>query len=122
MNRLKEIRQLKGVMQKTVAELAGVSHPFIHDLENGNRKARPETWEKIALALDCTVDELTGEDDIQMDATERKLDALMKRMANAKRLVELGIYSPAEYVEQTAKIQKKINAIQAETLQAVSNG
>ena len=109
-------------MQKTVAALAGVSPPFLHDLENNKRRAKPETWAKIAAVLDCRVSDLTDEADGQVDTKQRQLDSLMVRMANAKRMVELGVYSPAEYVEQAAKIQKKINALVAEDFKAVSNG
>lgn len=60
-NRIKEIRIAKGISQKELASKAGVSQPFVHDLENENRGAKPETLEKIASALECTVEELYGE-------------------------------------------------------------
>lgn len=63
MTALKRIRREKRIMQKTLAEAAGVSGPFIYDLENGNRNAKPETWERIAAALGVTVDELVKEDE-----------------------------------------------------------
>ena len=52
------IRRERGMTQKALAEAAGVSQPFIHDLENGNRNAKPETLACIAAALGCTIDEL----------------------------------------------------------------
>lgn len=61
MSNIKKIRLEKGVSQKELAEKAGVSQPFIHDLENENRNAKPETMERIAAALDCSVDDLRGE-------------------------------------------------------------
>ncbi len=60
-NRIKEIRIAKGISQKELASKAGVSQPFVHDLENENRGAKPETLGKIASALECTVEELYGE-------------------------------------------------------------
>ena len=42
--------------------MAGVSPPFLYDLENGRRGARPETMERIAAALGVTVEELKGGD------------------------------------------------------------
>ena len=60
-NRIKEIRIAKGISQKELASKAGVSQPFVHDLENENRGAKPETLEKIASALECAVEELYGE-------------------------------------------------------------
>lgn len=58
MNNIKQMRVERGMRQTELATLAGVSQPFLHDLENGNRNAKPETWERIAGALDCTIDEL----------------------------------------------------------------
>lgn len=58
MNNIKRIREDKGITQKALAEAANVSSPFVHDLENGNRNAKPETWERIATALGCTVNDL----------------------------------------------------------------
>ena len=60
MNRIKEIRMELNIQQKELARAAGVSSPFLHDLENGNRNAKPETMEKIANALGCTVEALKG--------------------------------------------------------------
>lgn len=58
MNNIRRIREERGLTQKALAEAAGVSAPFLYDLENGNRNAKPETWARIAAALGCTIDEL----------------------------------------------------------------
>lgn len=63
MNKIKAIREAKGMTQKALAEAAKVSAPFMYDLENGNRNARPETWERIANALGCTVYDLIGKEE-----------------------------------------------------------
>ena len=63
MNRIKEMRIALNMQQKELAQAGGVSSPFLHDLENGNRNARPETMQKIADALGCTVDALRGGQD-----------------------------------------------------------
>lgn len=60
MNRIKEIRMELNIKQQDLARAAGVSSPFLHDLENGNRNAKPETMQKIADALGCSVDALRG--------------------------------------------------------------
>ena len=60
MNRIKAIRLGLHMKQQDLARAAGVSSPFLHDLENGNRNAKPETWQKIADQLGCTVDDLKG--------------------------------------------------------------
>lgn len=58
MNNIKALRMERNMMQKTLAQAAQVSSPFLHDLENGHRNAKPETMERIAAALGCTVEEL----------------------------------------------------------------
>jgi transcriptional regulator with XRE-family HTH domain len=41
--------------QSEVARKAGVSQPFLHDLENNRRGARPETMDRIADAMGVKV-------------------------------------------------------------------
>ena len=58
MNRVKEIREAQGLTQQQLAKLAGVTQPYLHDLEKNRRGARPETWARIAEALGVKVEEL----------------------------------------------------------------
>ena len=58
MNQIKKIRELKRINQKTLAEAAQISQPYLSDLEKNRRGARPETLERIAYVLGVTVDEL----------------------------------------------------------------
>lgn len=62
MNQIKFIRKQQRITQKALAEVAQVSQPFLHDLENGNRNAKPETMERIAAALGCSVKKLEGKE------------------------------------------------------------
>ena len=61
MNRIKEIRVRLKVSQIELARKAEVSQPFMHDLENNKRGARPETYQRIAEALNCSVVDLMKE-------------------------------------------------------------
>ena len=58
MNHIKLIREAVGMTQKALADAANISAPFLFDLENGNRNAKPETLERIAAALGCSVSDL----------------------------------------------------------------
>lgn len=58
MNNIKRLRIEKRITQKELAEAAKISQPFLYDLENGNRNAKPETWERICAALNCTIADL----------------------------------------------------------------
>ena len=60
MNKIKVIRLAKEMTQCELAKAAGVTPPFMHDLENGKRNAKPATMRKIAAALGCTVEDLKG--------------------------------------------------------------
>ena len=61
MNRIKELRKEKGLTQKKLAELAGISQPYLNDLENGNRMGKQETLQRIAVPLGVAVEVLKGE-------------------------------------------------------------
>lgn len=58
MNRIKEIRESQHISQIALARMAGVSQPFIYDLEHNKRGARPETYQRIAEALNVSVTDL----------------------------------------------------------------
>ena len=58
MNRIKEIREYKRITQKSLAEAAHISGPYLYDLENNRRGAKPETLARIAEALGVTVNDL----------------------------------------------------------------
>ena len=55
MNRIKEVREHLRVTQVELARSAGVSQPFLCDLENNRRGAKPETMNRIADALGVKV-------------------------------------------------------------------
>lgn len=57
-NRIKELREAQGMMQKELAEKANVSRPYLHDLENNRRGAKPETLQRIADALGVSAHDL----------------------------------------------------------------
>ena len=57
-NRIKALRIEKEITQKKLAETAMISQPYLFDLENNRRGAKPETLARIAEALGVTVDEL----------------------------------------------------------------
>ena len=62
MNRIKELRKALKMTQCQLSEKAGVSQPYLLDLENNRRGAKTETYERIAEALGVTVEELVDSD------------------------------------------------------------
>lgn len=57
-NRIKQIRETLKISQKELAAKAQISAPYLLDLENNRRGARPETLARIAAALGVTVEQL----------------------------------------------------------------
>ena len=58
MNQIRKIREKKKISQMELARAAGVSQPYMSDLENNRRGARPETYRKIAEFLGVEVSDL----------------------------------------------------------------
>jgi len=59
--RLRHLRTLRGWSQRELAERAGVRQALISQLESGKqRDTTSANVRKLALALSCTVDYLTG--------------------------------------------------------------
>ena len=61
MNRIKEVRERLKITQIDLSRNAGVSQPFLCDLENNRRGAKEETLQRIADALGVPVKDLTKE-------------------------------------------------------------
>ena len=57
-NKIKVIRQRKGMQQKELALAANISQPYLYDLENGARGAKESTLQRIADVLGVSVDDL----------------------------------------------------------------
>lgn len=75
MNRLKELRIKKGVLQSDVAEYIGVNNSTYAYYERGTHNPTPETLCKLADFFGVTVDELLGRtpqlfDDARVPKTE----------------------------------------------------
>jgi len=57
-NRIKELRELKGISKEELAHRAGLSRTGMGFLETGKRWPRLDTLMKVAQGLNVTVDEL----------------------------------------------------------------
>lgn len=67
---LKQIRESKGIKSKELEDMAGVRHGLVGDIENGRDVVSDTQLEKLARALETTVDTLKGLIPVQ---TELKL-------------------------------------------------
>lgn len=56
--RLKELREERGYTQRSLADAAGFSYPFIAEMETGRKVPSLTTLIRLAIALDCEVADL----------------------------------------------------------------
>ena len=65
---LQERRRAKGITQKELAEMSGISQRNIQHYEAGYRDldgAKLETLSKLALALDCHITDILNSDELK---------------------------------------------------------
>ena len=61
--RLAKLRKEKGETQISLAKKVGVTGTAISNYETGLRMPKIKTLKRLANVLECTVDELIGDDD-----------------------------------------------------------
>lgn len=59
-DRLRGLREAKGLSQEQLGEMARLHHSVITKSENGKNSPRSDALDKLAQALDCTTDYLLG--------------------------------------------------------------
>lgn len=69
-NRLRELRELKGLSQEQLAEVSCLSQSAIAKSEKGKSTPKSSVLDKLASALDCTMDYLYGRGREFRSATE----------------------------------------------------
>lgn len=65
--RIKKVREKKGMTQKEVASLMGISQQAYSQYESGKREPKPETLGRIAMALGSGLNEITEDTDVITD-------------------------------------------------------
>jgi len=71
-DRLKDIREGKNLTQEELANLSGVSARSIQRYESGASRPRVEAAEKLAKALNVSVNEILGSDDMLIAQASEK--------------------------------------------------
>lgn len=72
MNRIREIRESKGLTEAALADLVGTSQATIHRLETGERKLTEDWMRAIAKALEVTPADLISAPTLQDFREETK--------------------------------------------------
>jgi len=56
--RLRELREQRGETQRSLADLTGMTHPYISEMERGLKFPSLTTILRLAIALECDVTDL----------------------------------------------------------------
>jgi transcriptional regulator with XRE-family HTH domain len=87
--RLKSLREAKGLSQEQLGLKAGVSHSLIAKSENALNLPRSDALDKLADALDCTIDYLHGRgaeyENPRVAASQMALDAAQHFLTGEQR-------------------------------------
>lgn len=115
---IRKCRTEKGLTQKKLGELCGISDSNIRKYESGNQNPKIETLQKIADALDIPVNRLLAGKIISRDELKEKLseyglthlvpDTEEERtvLENCKKLNETGKKEAAKRVEELTHLEK----------------
>lgn len=69
-NRIKELRQEKGMTQAQLAEVLGITHSAVAKYESGTRKLSSDILCRTSDFFDCSVDYLIGRSLLRSPVTE----------------------------------------------------
>ena len=86
-NVLYEMRIRKKMTQKDVADATGTTANQISRLENGDRELTPKWLERLSKALNCSKEELLGEEGISEEEREI-LDMYKQLSADQKNVIK----------------------------------
>lgn len=95
MNRIKELREKNGILQKELADMMGVNYVSVSKWENGKASPSEENLQKLAEILHCEPEEIledTKKDPvttIELSTGEKKLIQAIREIAPDKRDVAL---------------------------------
>ena len=115
---IRKYRTEKGLTQKKLGELCGIADSNIRKYESGNQNPKIETLQKIADALDISVNRLLAGKIISRDELKEKLseyglthlvpDTEEERIVleNCKKLNETGKKEAAKRVEELTHLEK----------------
>lgn len=84
-DKIKELREKKGLTQKELAEEIGVAQSTVAMIESGKNKGSIETLSKIANYFNVSIDYLT--------TTEEKLSFAMDSLKKIHKLTKEGVYN-----------------------------
>ena len=106
-DRLKDIRERKNLTQEELANLSGVSARSIQRYESGASRPRVEATEKIAKALNVSVNEILGSDDMLIAQAGEKYGTRGAKQAQELMNEITGLFAGGEMAEEDMDIMLK---------------
>lgn len=107
MNRLKLLREEKGLIQKDIAKLLNVSIPAINQYESGKRDMSTETVIKLAEYFNVSTDYLLGKSDIRNPEELKNVKFANAGGLDTKGLDEDDLLELQRQVEYMKKLKQK---------------
>ncbi len=117
--RLKSLREEKGLTQMQLSELAGITTRQIQKYEGGQARPRLDAADKLAKALNVSTDELLGNSDMFVAQAAETYGT--RGAKQAKQLLEevTGLFAGGELADED--MREMIDAIQEAYLIAKKN-
>lgn len=92
MNRLRELRKKKKITAEKMADILGISVPYLYDLENGRRRLNQDLLSKICNNLGVSADYILGNDTAKKKEPDYNAPLQEKDLADALLKISEMIY------------------------------
>lgn len=105
--RLKKIREQKGLTQEQLAQRSGISRRMIQKYESGIARPRFDASEKIASALEMPVSELLGEGGTLVAQAAEKYGSRGAKQADELMSEITGLFAGGEMAEEDMDVMMR---------------
>lgn len=105
--RLKKIREQKGLTQEQLAQRSGISRRMIQKYESGVARPRFDASEKIAAALEMPVSELLGESGTLVAQAAEKYGSRGAKQAEELMSEVTGLFAGGDLAEEDMDVMMK---------------
>lgn len=105
--RLKKLREEKGLTQVQLSELTGISARMIQKYESGNARPRLDAAEKIAKALNITADQLLGNAAMLVAQAAEKYGSRGAKQAQQLTEEVTGLFAGGEMAQEDMDVMMK---------------
>ena len=105
--RLKKLREEKGLTQVQLSELTGISARMIQKYESGNARPRLDAAEKIAKALNVTADQLLGNGNMLVAQAAEKYGSRGAKQAQQLTEEVTGLFAGGEMAQEDMDVMMK---------------